>query len=149
MERKIVPNVVKPQLVRRLPPDATVRQAAQTMAEHRIGALVVVTPDEKLTHIFTERDLLIRVVAEGLDPDATRLADVATPNPDSLAPDAEARAALDLMRKRRYRHLPIVEDGQIVAIVSIRDLHEVVLSMLEDDVRDRDAMIYGSQDGLA
>lgn len=148
MERKLVPDVVSPQLVRRLPGDATVRDAAKTMAEHRIGALVI-TADEKLTHIFTERDLLMRVVAPGLDPDKTALIDVATSEPDTLPPDANARAALDLMRRRRYRHLPIVEDGQIVAIVSIRDLQDVALSMLEDDVRQRDAMIFGTADGLA
>lgn len=148
MERKLVPDVVAPQLVRRLPGDATVRHAAKTMTEHRIGALVI-TENEKLTHIFTERDLLMRVVAPGLDPETTPLADVATSEPDTLPPDATARAALDLMRRRRYRHLPIVEDGQIVAIVSIRDLQDVTLSMLEDDVRQRDAMIFGTAGGLA
>ncbi|MEM7524194.1 MAG: CBS domain-containing protein [Pseudomonadota bacterium] len=148
MNRKIVPDVVTPQLVRRLPPNATVRQAAKTMADHRIGALVI-TEDEKLTHIFTERDLLTRVVAQDRDPDATPLVEVSTADPDTLPPEADAHAALDLMRRRRYRHLPIVEDGQIVAIISIRDLQDVALSMLQDDVRQRDEMIYGSAHGLA
>lgn len=148
MNRKIVPDIVNAQSLTTLPATATVRNAASLMAEKRIGAVVIVD-NEALIGIFTERDIVTRVLAAGLDPDSTALSLVMTANPESLAPDASAREALELMQEHKFRHLPIVSDGRLVAILSIRDLHEAVMGMLEDEVAHRDQMIYGSAHGLA
>ncbi|AWK86306.1 CBS domain-containing protein [Azospirillum thermophilum] len=141
--RKLIPDVVKQQDLTTLPPDATVRDAAILMAEKRIGA-VLVTEGRRLTGIFTERDLTARVVAAGRDPAATRLGEVMTRGPDTLEPSATAFSAMELMDRHNYRHLPVVDRDEVVGIVSIRDLSAVVRAHLEEELRDREAFIFGS-----
>ncbi len=103
------------------------------MAERGVGAIMVVE-DLQLVGIFTERDVATRVVAAGLDPDATKLGQVMTPNPDTLKPTATVRDALDLMKMHGYRHLPVVQGRKLVGIVSIRDLYNTVMDQLEADI---------------
>ncbi len=142
--RKLIPGVISGQTLTCLPPTATVRDAVQIMAERRISA-VLVTEDARLSGIFTERDLAVKVVAAGLDPAATPLSAVMTGTPDTLPPDATAIQALDLMESRRYRHLPVVAaDGTVAGIVSIRDLFAIIRAHLEDEIKDREAFIFGS-----
>lgn len=100
-------------------PDTSVLKAAKLMAEKNVGAVMVVE-DEALVGIFTERDVVIRVVAPGLDPGATRLADVMTRSPCTIGPDQPFGSALLLMHERDFRHLPVVESGKPVGIVSAR-----------------------------
>ncbi|HYH19156.1 MAG TPA: CBS domain-containing protein [Azospirillum sp.] len=145
--RTLMPDVIKDQTLTCLTADAGVREAARIMAERRIAA-VLVTEGRRLVGIFTERDLTTRVVAAGRDPDTTRLSEVMTANPDTLGPDAAAGVALALMERHRYRHLPVVRDGEVVGIVSIRDLFAVVRTHLEEEIKDRDAFIFGSQYSL-
>jgi CBS domain-containing protein len=147
MAAKIIPDVVENQALYKLPPTATVRDAAKLMATNRVSAILV-TEGDRLVGIFTERDLTVRVVAEGRDPIATRLVEVMTTRPDTLAPDDSPMNALELMRIRRYRHLPVVEDGRIVGMVSIRDLYAVVKQQLELDVRQREAFIFDTAYGV-
>ncbi|MCW2235823.1 CBS domain-containing protein [Azospirillum canadense] len=145
--RKLMPDVIKDQQLVTLPPDATARDAAVLMAERRVAA-VLVTEGRTLKGIVTERDLTARVVAAGRDAAATRLAEVMTANPDTLGPNARAIEALELMERRHYRHLPVTADGPdggaVLGIVSIRDLFAVVRAHLEDEIRDREAFIFGS-----
>ncbi|MBB3262649.1 CBS domain-containing protein [Azospirillum sp. OGB3] len=145
--RKLIPDVIKDQQLVCLPPEASVQDAALLMAERRVAALLV-TQGRSLKGIFTERDLAARVVAAGRDPVATRLAEVMTASPDTLGPDAHAYEALDLMERHHYRHLPVTADGEsdgmVMGIVSIRDLFAVVRAHLEDEIRDREAFIFGS-----
>lgn len=145
--RKLMPDVIKNQLLVTLPPEATARDAAVMMAERRVAA-VLVTEGRMLKGIVTERDLAARVVATGRDAAATRLADIMTANPDTLGPDARAIEALELMERHHYRHLPVTAGGagggEVLGIVSIRDLFAVVRAHLEDEIRDREAFIFGS-----
>ena len=120
--RRVVPDIVNNQQLLELPPTATVRGAALAMRERHVGA-VLVTADGHLDGIFTERDMVNRVVAESRDPDRTTLAEVMTANPDTIAPTTTAIEALRLMNDGGYRHLPIVERGRVVGIVSRRDFH--------------------------
>lgn len=141
--RKLVPDVVKNQELSCLPPEATVRDAAIVMAERRIAA-VLVTEGRILKGIVTERDMTARVVAAGRDPATTPLAEVMTANPDTLPPSATALAAMELMDRHHYRHLPVVDRGEVVGIVSIRDLSAVVRAHLEQEIREREAYIFGT-----
>lgn len=142
MQRHIVPDIVNEQSLSLLSPGDTVSLAVEIMAERKIGAILVAT-EGKLAGIFTERDLLHRVVKPKRDPDATPLADVMTSNPDCIAPNDLALTALQKMSERGFRHLPVVtERGEIIGIVSIRDLYGAVLSELEEDVRQRDQLIF-------
>ncbi len=144
---KIIPDVVNEQTLYKLPPSALVREAAKIMGGNKVSAILV-TEDDRLVGIFTERDLTARVVAIGLDPDRTALSQVMTPRPDVLAPDDSPLNALELMRLRRYRHLPVVDQGRIVGMVSIRDLYAVVKKQLEHEVREREAFIFDTGYGV-
>jgi len=141
MQRRIVPDLVSNQSLASLPPSATVRDAARIMAERHIGA-VLVAVEGRLQGIFTERDVLARVVAAGLDPDHTVLGGVMTPNPDTVAPSDTALDALRRMTECGYRHLPVVNGGQMIGMVSIRDLYAAANSELAEDLEQREAFIF-------
>jgi CBS domain-containing protein len=132
-ERTVVPHAVSEQSLATLEPGATIVEAARMMAYLRIGALMVVE-GEKLVGIFSERDALTRVLAKELDPATTTLADVMTPDPITIAPDATVQQALDIMAAKGFRHLPVIEETRIVAIVSIRDLYRSVKDQMESDI---------------
>ncbi len=99
---------------------ASVREICHLMAEQRVGAALVIE-DGVLKGIFTERDLLTRVVAAGVDPDRTSVAEVMTPNPVTVEPQLTAVDALRLMTEIGFRHLPIVESGHLHGVISLRD----------------------------
>lgn len=143
-KRKLMPDVVKGQELACVPPSATVRAAVRLMAERHISAILV-TEDGRLKGIFTERDLAAKVVAQSQDVDATLISAVMTANPDTLPPDATALEALDLMETRRYRHMPVASaDGVALGMVSIRDLFPVVRASLEEEIKDREAFMFGA-----
>jgi CBS domain-containing protein len=146
MQHRIVPDIISDQNLIELGPDATVREAATLMADNRIGT-VLVTKDGKLEGIFTERDITVRIVAQGRDPETTQLSDVMTRKLDIVSPDDRPVDALERMRERGFRHLPVVDGKSVVGIVSIRDLYAEVKRELEDDVRHRDAFIFGNGQG--
>jgi CBS domain-containing protein len=100
-------------------PGTSVHEAAGRMAQRNVGA-VLVAEEERLVGIFTERDLLRRVVAAGLDPRATRLAEVMTRAPRTISPATRFGEALVLMQECGFRHLPVVEDGKPLGMVSAR-----------------------------
>ncbi len=100
--------------------EITVTTAARLMKEHRVGAILVVK-DGSLAGIFTERDALFRVIAEGRDPAATRVAEVMTKNPRTIEPDRPFGHALHLMYEGEFRHVPVVENGRPLGMVSARD----------------------------
>jgi CBS domain-containing protein len=100
--------------------DITVAAAARLMKQNRIGALLVVDGG-RLAGIFTERDALFRVLAEGRDPGATRISEVMTRNPRSIEPDRPFGHALHLMYEGGFRHVPVVEDARPIGMVSARD----------------------------
>jgi CBS domain-containing protein len=101
------------------PPSTTVRKAAEMMARRRVGAIVVVDEDQ-LVGIFSERDVVLRVIARGLESATTVLADVMTPAPIAIAPDRSFGHAISVMHERGFRHLPVVEYGRPIGIVSSR-----------------------------
>ncbi len=104
-----------------LEPDDTVSRAARLMEQHGVGSVVVVYGG-RLVGIFTERDLLRRVVARGCAPERTYLKDVMTPGP-VVAQIGESRgSAISKMQALGCRHLPVVIGSEVVDVVSIRDL---------------------------
>ncbi len=104
-------------------PDSTVWEAVLRMDELDVGAVPVVDEFGKLVGIFTERDLLRRVVARGRDPKNTRIQNVMTPSPVSISPGEPVDVAKSIMANLKVRHLPVVDDeGRLIGIVSIRDI---------------------------
>lgn len=132
-DRTVVPHAVSEQSLATLEPSATVVEAARMMAYLRIGALMVVD-GHRLVGIFSERDALTRVVAKEKDPATTLISEVMTPNPVTIAPDTTVQRALDIMAEKGFRHLPVVDEDRIVAIVSIRDLYRSVKDQMETDI---------------
>jgi CBS domain-containing protein len=100
--------------------DMTVSAASRLMKEQRIGAILVID-NGRLAGIFTERDALFRVIAEGRSPEMTTLAEVMTSNPRTITPDRPFGHALHLMYEGEFRHVPVVENGRPVGMVSARD----------------------------
>lgn len=124
-------------IIRRAPvtlrPEATVQQACAEMRNHRIGAVLVTDEDGKLLGIFTGRDAICRMLAEGRDPAATCLREVMTTNPETLGPRQRAIEALRLMRDCGFRHVPVVEGDRLLGIVSRGDFRAGEQSHLEDE----------------
>lgn len=120
MKHRSVSEMVRDQVVISLPPDATAREAARVMADRRIGA-VLITQDGLLLGIFTERDMVARVVALGRDPDHTELSAVMTAKPRTVDHGASTAEALRTMQQGGFRHLPVTKRGRIAGILSLRD----------------------------
>lgn len=102
-------------------PDTSVTECVRTMTSEKIGALIVMD-GERLIGIFTERDALNKVLAAGLDPVKTKVSVVMTKDPYCIPPMTTVGEAMALVTKRRFRHLPIVEDGKVLAVISSGDL---------------------------
>ena len=132
MLRKIIPNVIHDQKIIHLGAEATARQAALLMREQNVGAVLIMDDDE-LTGILTVNDMTYRVVGEGRDPNQTVLREIMTAEPDSVSSDTTAIDALRLMQDGGYRHLPIVDEGEVLGIVSRRDFHGVEKARLDDE----------------
>lgn len=112
------------------PPETTVSKGAELMARKKVGA-VMVTEHGSLVGIFTERDVVFRVIAQGRDAKTTPLADVMTKDPQTVDPNKSFGYALLVMHENGFRHLPVVENGKLIGIVSARnaldpDLEEFV-----------------------
>lgn len=113
----------KPRRIIATSPAATVRQATRLMNDHGIGSLLVLD-NGRLAGIFTERDVLRRIVAEGRSPNATPVGEVMTANVVCCSPDSDVENVADLMRLRRVRHVPVVDDeGAVLGLVSIGDIN--------------------------
>lgn len=131
---KIIPDVVRDQRLCAMHADGRVDEAARRMSYFNVGAIVIVDEQGKLIGIVTERDITRRVVAERRDPAKTLLREVMSANPDALRPSDTAEDALRLMRVRGYRHLPVVDEGRLVGMVSVRDLYEVTKLDIEQSL---------------
>ena len=147
MIRTIVPDVIKDQVLASVSPADTVRTAARLMTERKIAA-VLVMESERLVGIITERDMTARVVAFARSAE-TKCREIMTVNPDTLSPDDTAVDAIAMMRSRGYRHLPVVDGDTVIGMVSVRDLYAVYNTELVEDLRDREAFIYGERYGTA
>jgi CBS domain-containing protein len=99
----------------------SVPEVAKAMRDHGIGSVLVVTGG-KLTGLITDRDIAVRVLAEGQDPQATRAGDICTGDLVTLSPDDDTDQAVRLIRERAVRRIPVVENGAPVGMVSIGDL---------------------------
>jgi CBS domain-containing protein len=119
----------------------TVLEAVQLMVEHNIGA-VPVLQNGKLVGIFSERDLMKRVVGEARDPRSTSLAEIMTEDPLTVSMHEELENCMTIMRQHSFRHLLVCHEGRLVGIVSLRDILLHDLSEKDDEVRMMRAYIH-------
>lgn len=111
-------------------PDESIRAVADRMARNRVGA-VLVLDGARLAGIFSERDLLTRVIGAGRDLSATRVGEVATRDVVTVDADQPVRSVVETFRAGRFRHLPVVRAGSAVGILSTRDFLAFVVDGLE------------------
>ncbi|WP_372620763.1 cyclic nucleotide-binding/CBS domain-containing protein [Falsiroseomonas sp.] len=116
-----------------LPPDATVQEACREMRAHRVGCVVVTDAAKRLLGIFTGRDAVCRIGADCLPPASTRLDQVMTRHPVTLPPGAGALEALRLMQDGGFRHIPLVQDGVVVGVVSRGDFRAMEHARLNEE----------------
>jgi CBS domain-containing protein len=139
MPNRKISDVIRNQKILCADAALSVRDAASRMAAERVGSLLIVAHG-RLAGIFTERDLLNRVVAPGLDPEQTRLAEVMTRDPQTIAPDRPVSHALHMMYEGGFRHMPVVEDGKPLGMISIRDALGAELTEFESELQRRDTL---------
>ncbi|MGC1164715.1 MAG: CBS domain-containing protein [Solirubrobacterales bacterium] len=101
---------------------ASVREAAQRLAELPAGAMPICGDDERLKGMVTDRDIAVKVVAQGKDPDATEVAELAQGTPIWVEADADIDQAVALMEAHKVRRLPVIEDRRLVGIISQADI---------------------------
>lgn len=104
-----------------VPVTVTVFEAVEAMNQHRIGAMLVMD-GAKLAGIFTERDVLTRVIAASLDPKVTPVSQVMSANVLTIAPEATVQQVMDIFAEKRCRHLPVIQGDKLVGLISIGDV---------------------------
>lgn len=139
MPSRKISDVIRNQKIHCAEPGTTVRDAACRMAQEKIGAMLIVD-NGLLIGIFTERDVLNRVVAARLDPDTTSVTSVMTKNPQSVKSDRPFSHAMHMMYEGCFRHMPVVEDGKPVGMISIRDAIGPELTEFESQLEQRETI---------
>jgi len=137
MSGRTIRSIIEGQELITAPKSMPVGDAARLMKQHKVGAILVVEGD-KLVGVFTERDALFRVVAEGRDAAITELGAVMTQNPRTVQADSPFSLALQMMYEGGFRNVPVVENGRPVGLVSARDalgpeLKEFVYEVLRQE----------------
>ncbi|MCB1747944.1 MAG: CBS domain-containing protein [Gammaproteobacteria bacterium] len=120
MAERSIRDIIEGQDVLTIQVTATVAKAADLMKARGVGAILVLE-GVNLVGIFTERDALYRVVAEGRDPTTAQIAEVMTANPTTVHPDSAFSNALEIMHVGRFRHVPVVDQGRPIGMVSSLD----------------------------
>jgi signal-transduction protein with cAMP-binding, CBS, and nucleotidyltransferase domain len=132
-----------------LPENATAFESALAMAEDRVGAVLVADGDGCPIGIFTERDLMLRVVVRGLDPKKERIGDHMTRDIFSVSPERTVSDAAHEMQSRHIRHLPVVQDKHVLGLLSLRDLLRDLLNHKRQEVRALRTYIQGEGESAA
>lgn len=133
MPRRTLSDAIAGQATLSLPPTASMREACAAMQARGVGAVLVVDGAGRLLGIFTGRDA-VGALARRVDPEVTTLADAMTPAPATLPPGAAPIEALRLMRDGGFRHVPLVEGGRVVGIVSRYDFRSAEHVRIEDEI---------------
>lgn len=123
-------------------PDVTILEALAVMSEHDIGAVLVLEGD-RLLGIFSERDYARKVVLKGLVSRDVHVTQLMTPNPRTVSPSSTVEEVMNMMTENRFRHLPVVEGGQLVGIVTIGDMVKSMVLQQERTIRQLSSYIAG------
>ena len=137
MPQRAVRRVIENRNIITAAVNTTVVEAARLMLERRIGALPVVDHG-RVVGIFTERDALLRVLAGARDPRTTRLAEVMTPDPQTIHPDQPFAHALHMMYEGGFRHVPVIENSRVIGVVSVRDALNPEVQQFTSELKDRE-----------
>ena len=136
MPQRPVREIIERERLISVGPDATAKQAVAAMVEHHCGSIVVLEA-AKVAGIFTERDLMLRVVHVGRDPAATTMREVMTPGPDTIDADAPVANAIRAMDEFSYRYLPVLDSGRCIGVISTRHLPFSDVLEMKDELEAR------------
>jgi len=136
MPHRSVRDVISSQKPLTAPGNTTIATATKLMKKHSVGALMIVE-DGHLAGIFTERDAVFRVLAESRDPKKTHVAEVMTTKPKTIGPDKALGHALLMMHEGGFRHVPVVEHGKPLGMISARDALGPELQEFEGELQQR------------
>jgi len=136
-------HLIRSQDLLTLDESASVLEAARAMTARSVGAILVTTADGRLAGIFTERDLMSRVVVPEREPDKIRLREVMTREVYSVGPDREVGDVRTELSQRHFRHLPVVVDGRVVGILSLRDLLRADIDEMSHEVEELEKYFLG------
>jgi CBS domain-containing protein len=139
----LISHLLKNQIITSAEPHQTVLEVARLMVDHNIGAVPVLKQGE-LVGIFSERDLMTRVVVPGLDPARTRVNEVMTEDPLTVAPNDNLETCMTLMRRHNFRHLLICSGPELRGVVSLRDILLHDLNEKDDEVRMMRAYLHST-----
>jgi len=141
----LISHLLKNQSIVSVTPEQTVLEVARVMVEQNIGAVPVLS-EQQLVGIFSERDLMNRVVVPGKDPARTPVREVMTEDPLTVSPTDELATCMTLMRRHSFRHLLICDGRQLRGIVSLRDILLHDLDEKDDEVRMMRAYLHSTPD---
>ena len=131
---KKLQEIMRENFIFALQRNATVAEAASMMEAHNVG-IVSILEGERLVGLFSERDVVRRVINRGLDPLMTPVGDVMTRNLVVANPDEDYQAAMHKMDQANIRHLPVVDGDRLVSMLSIRDLMRVDMARMHEEIR--------------
>jgi CBS domain-containing protein len=133
MTNRRMSDIVKHQNPLTLPASTPVKHACAWMRDRRVGAVLVIDEARRLIGIFTGRDAVCRMLAAGKDAAATTLGEVMTRDPDTMAPGKTAIEALRMMQDGGFRHVPVVDGGTVVGVVSHGDFRGLEHDRLDEE----------------
>jgi CBS domain-containing protein len=139
----LICDLLKNQVVLSAAAHQTVLEVASLMVEHNIGAVPILQQD-RLIGIFSERDLMSRVVVAGKDPAHTLVSDVMTDDPLTVAPSESLETCMTLMKRHGFRHLPVCAGRELKGVVSLRDIILHDLDEKDDEMRMMRAYLHSS-----
>lgn len=119
---------------------SSVLEALKIMMEKNISALLIIE-DDQLLGIFTERDYARKIILKGKSSKETLIKDVMTVNPFTISPDEKVSNCMELMTNNHYRHLPVVENGRVLGMVSIGDLVKFIIEDQKQTIRQLESYI--------
>jgi CBS domain-containing protein len=137
MPQRRIQSIIEKQKVLAVPRTTTVSDAARLMKRHHVSAMMVVE-SERLVGIFTERDALFQVIAEGRNPATTRIGTVMTADPKTIAAGRPFAHAMLIMHEGGFRHVPVVDHGRPVGMVSARDALALEFKEFESELERRE-----------
>lgn len=140
MPNRAIKQLIRNQQILTATASMSVSDAAAAMRSARVGAIMVLKGG-KLAGIFTERDALYRVLAEGRDPIKTKIGEVMTADPTTVSPELPFGHALHLMYERGFRHVPVVNNGVPVGMVSARDALGPEIDQFEAELKERERLM--------
>ena len=134
---------VKPTRVISVRPEQTVLEAIKILAQENIGAAIVMS-GERIAGIISERDYTRKVVLKGRSSDTTKVEEIMTPNVVVVSPRTKTRECMQLMTEKNFRHLPVVEEGRCIGMVSIRDIVSDIIADQDFTIEQLEHYISGN-----